>query len=65
MFCAYTRPRYHVNIYKTIGPLVGFISCMIFFFQMLPNLKRGVLMYVGSILLTYVLTVLYGAPLTE
>ena len=22
MFCAYTRPRYQVSIYKTIGPLV-------------------------------------------
>ena len=22
MFCAYTRPRYQVSIYRTIGPLV-------------------------------------------
>ena len=22
MFCAYTRPRYQVSVYKTIGPLV-------------------------------------------
>ena len=22
MFCAYTRPRYQVSVYRTIGPLV-------------------------------------------
>ena len=22
MLCAYTRPRYQVNVYRTIGPLV-------------------------------------------
>ena len=22
MFCAYTRPRYQISVYKTIGPLV-------------------------------------------
>ena len=22
MFCAYTRPRYHVSVYRVIGPLV-------------------------------------------
>ena len=22
MFCAYTRPRYQMSVYKTIGPLV-------------------------------------------
>ena len=25
MFCAYTRPRYQVSVYRTIGPLVFFI----------------------------------------
>ena len=24
MFCAFTRPRYHVSVYRTIGPLVVF-----------------------------------------
>ena len=24
MFCAYTRPRYQVSVYRTIGPLVYF-----------------------------------------
>ena len=23
MFCAYTRPRYHVSVYRTIDPLVS------------------------------------------
>ena len=23
MFCAYTRPRYQVSVYSTIGPLVS------------------------------------------
>ena len=23
MFCAYTRPRYQVSVYRTIGPLVS------------------------------------------
>ena len=27
MFCAYTRPRYQVSVYRTIGPL------FVFFFQ--------------------------------
>ena len=26
MFCAYTRPRYQVSAYRTIGPLVTFMS---------------------------------------
>ena len=25
MFCAYTRPRYQVSVYRTIGPLIYFI----------------------------------------
>ena len=25
MFCAYTRPRYQVSVYRTIGPLVTFL----------------------------------------
>ena len=24
MFCAYTRPRYQVSVYRTIGPLLFF-----------------------------------------
>ena len=28
MFCAYTRPRYQVSVYRTIGPLVsGVMHC--------------------------------------
>ena len=23
MFCAYTRPRYQVSVYRTIGPVVA------------------------------------------
>ena len=26
MFCAYTRPRYQVSVYRTIGPLVIIIK---------------------------------------
>ena len=26
MFCAFTRPRYQVSVYRTIGPLVE-ITC--------------------------------------
>ena len=26
MFCAYTRPRYQMSFYRTIGPLVFFFS---------------------------------------
>ena len=29
MFCAYTRPRYQVSVYRTIGPLV-FFSFVVF-----------------------------------
>ena len=28
MFCAYTRPRYQVSVYRTIGPLVNIILCI-------------------------------------
>ena len=27
MFCAYTRPRYQVSVYRTIGPLVIALLC--------------------------------------
>ena len=26
MFCAFTRPRYQVSVYRTIGPLVYILS---------------------------------------
>ena len=26
MFCVYTRPRYQVSVYKTIGPLVSVLT---------------------------------------
>ena len=29
MFCAYTRPRYQVSVYRTIGPLVEIIFCFV------------------------------------
>ena len=28
MFCTYTRPRYQVSVYRTIGPLVLFLMVM-------------------------------------
>ena len=34
MVCAYTRPRYQVSIYRTIGPLV------VFFFKINPGTIR-------------------------
>ena len=35
MFCAYTRPRYQVNVYRTIGPLVclSFSKCFRWFIK--------------------------------
>ena len=43
MFCAYTRPRYQLSVYRTIGPLVytmrlGFI---IFLFWYIQNFWDG------------------------
>ena len=29
MFCAYTRPRYQVSVYRTIGPLLFFLKDLI------------------------------------
>ena len=35
MFCAFTRPRYQVSVYRTIGPLVSvwdrklFVLCLV------------------------------------
>ena len=26
MLCAYTRPRYQVSVYRTIGPLVSYFT---------------------------------------
>ena len=26
MFCAFTRPRYQVSVYRTIGPLVVYFT---------------------------------------
>ena len=31
MFCAYTRPRYQVSVYRTIGPLVVVVVRVFFF----------------------------------
>ena len=28
MLCAYTRPRYQVSVYRTIGPLVSYLHVM-------------------------------------
>ena len=30
MFCAYTRPRYQVSVYRTIGPLVQVLYVLCF-----------------------------------
>ena len=32
MFCAYTRSRYQVSVYSTIGPLV--LSCYLILFKL-------------------------------
>ena len=32
MFCAYTRPRYRVSVYRTIGPLVQHYESFFLFF---------------------------------
>ena len=29
MLCAYTRPRYQVSVYRTIGPLVSILSLQV------------------------------------
>ena len=36
MFCAFTRPRYQVSVYKTIGPLVliHLFTCILRVLQM-------------------------------
>ena len=26
MFCAYTRPRFQVSVYRTIGPLISYFA---------------------------------------
>ena len=44
MFCAYTRPRYQVSVYRTIGPLVIIISSLFKednIFSMTANLPYG------------------------
>ena len=28
VFFCFTRPRYQVSVYRTIGPLVSFVSCL-------------------------------------
>ena len=38
IFCAYTRPRYQVSIYRTIGPLVYFFRYCLDF--------KGLCMYI-------------------
>ena len=33
MFCGYTRPRYQVSVYRTIGPLVFYLLQWLFRFS--------------------------------
>ena len=33
MFCAYSRPRYQVSFYRTIGPLVWLVMICLKFFS--------------------------------
>ena len=37
MFCAYTRPRYQMSIYRTIGPLVLFAGVFFSLFVFLGS----------------------------
>ena len=40
MFCAYTRPRYQVSVYRTINPLVfSFPFFFLFFFVLFENIE--------------------------
>ena len=38
MLCAYTRPRYQVSVYRTIGPLVLFSLALFVYLVLLPIL---------------------------
>ena len=31
MFCTFSRPKYQVNVYRTIGPLVAFMTAFVDF----------------------------------
>ena len=37
MFCAHTRTRYQVSVYRTIGPLVYFLTMRFIFFCSYQN----------------------------
>ena len=40
MFCAYTRPRYQVSVYRTIDPLVfSFPFFFLLFFLLFENIE--------------------------
>ena len=39
MFCAYTRPRYQVSIYRTIGPLVYIKQPISFVYNISAEIK--------------------------
>ena len=39
MFCAYTRPRYQVSVYRTIGPLV--FNLIFFIFAGIEDMHKG------------------------
>ena len=39
MFCAYTRPRYQVSVYRTIDPLVFSFPFFFLFFFLFENIE--------------------------
>ena len=39
MFCAYTRPRYQVSVYRTIDPLVFSFPFLFLFFFLFENIE--------------------------
>ena len=47
MLCAYTRPRYQVSIYRTIGPLVMFCAYTRPRYQVSVYRTIGALVYRG------------------
>ena len=47
MLCAYTRPRYQVSVYRTIGPLVLFSSALFVYLVLLPILRLFTIKFNG------------------
>ena len=39
MFCAFTRPRYQVSVYRIIGPLVSLCFSRVFVFAMILQIQ--------------------------